>query len=106
MRVEIFADFICPWCGIGVRRFEEALCGFERRDEVEVIRRAFQLNPQAEIGATEPSAAMLARRGHSPEAIEAMAEKIEEIGRASCRERVEVWVLAGLLKNTQTKGLA
>lgn len=83
MRVEIFADFICPWCGIGVRRFEEALCGFERRDEVEVIRRAFQLNPQAEIGATEPSAAMLARRGHSPEAIEAMAEKIEGIARES-----------------------
>lgn len=83
MRIEIFADFICPWCGIGVRRFDQALERFEHRDEVEIVRRAFQLNERAEIGVTEPSAEMLARRGYSPEALETMHSRIEGIAKES-----------------------
>lgn len=81
MRIEIFADFICPWCGIGTRRFADALSRFEHRGEVEIVRRAFQLNEHAELGVTEPSAAMLARRGYAPEAIEGMGAKIEGIAK-------------------------
>ena len=45
MRVEIFSDVVCPWCYIGKRHFEQALESFEHRDEVEVIWRAFELDP-------------------------------------------------------------
>ncbi len=47
MRVEIWSDVVCPWCYIGKRRFEAALAGFPHRDEVEVLWRAFELDPEA-----------------------------------------------------------
>ena len=47
MQVEIWSDIACPWCYIGKRRFEEALAGFEGREEVSVIWRSFELDPQA-----------------------------------------------------------
>ncbi|WP_434445522.1 DsbA family oxidoreductase [Lentzea sp. E54] len=45
MQVEFWADVICPWCYIGKARFEKALAGFEHRDEVTVVHRAFELDP-------------------------------------------------------------
>lgn len=47
MNVEIWSDVVCPWCYIGKRRFERAVERFEHRDEVEVIWRSFELDPQA-----------------------------------------------------------
>lgn len=47
MRVEIFSDVVCPWCAIGKRRFESALRQFEHRGEVDVVWRAFELDPRA-----------------------------------------------------------
>jgi len=47
MLVEIFSDVVCPWCSIGKRRFEAALAGFAHADEVDVVWRAYELDPQA-----------------------------------------------------------
>ena len=47
MQVEIWSDIACPWCYIGKRRFELALVRFERRDEVDVVWRSFELDPGA-----------------------------------------------------------
>jgi predicted DsbA family dithiol-disulfide isomerase len=47
MKVEIWSDVACPFCYIGKRSFEQALEGFEHRDEVEVEWRSFQLDPTA-----------------------------------------------------------
>lgn len=47
MKVEIWSDIACPWCYIGRRRFEKALNQFEYRDQVEVIWRSHQLDPNA-----------------------------------------------------------
>jgi predicted DsbA family dithiol-disulfide isomerase len=47
MRVEIWSDVVCPWCYIGKRRFEAALARFPHADEVEVIWRSFELDPNA-----------------------------------------------------------
>src|ERR1700680_923080 len=47
MNVEIWSDVVCPWCYIGKRRFEAALAGFEHRDEVSVVWRSFQLDPNS-----------------------------------------------------------
>jgi predicted DsbA family dithiol-disulfide isomerase len=44
-RVDIWSDLVCPWCYIGKRRFERALAEFPDRDNVEVVHRAFQLDP-------------------------------------------------------------
>ncbi|MDQ4133041.1 MAG: DsbA family oxidoreductase [Actinomycetota bacterium] len=47
MKIEIWSDVVCPWCYVGKRRFEAALHRFEHRDEVEVVWRAFELDPTA-----------------------------------------------------------
>jgi predicted DsbA family dithiol-disulfide isomerase len=45
MVVEVWGDFICPWCWIGKQRFEAALNLFEQRDSVQIVHRAFRLMP-------------------------------------------------------------
>jgi predicted DsbA family dithiol-disulfide isomerase len=47
VNIEIFSDIVCPWCAIGKRRFEVALGAFAHRDEVDVVWRAFELDPSA-----------------------------------------------------------
>jgi predicted DsbA family dithiol-disulfide isomerase len=47
MQVEIWSDVICPWCYIGKRRFEQALAQFWQRENVSVIWRSFELDPNA-----------------------------------------------------------
>lgn len=45
MRIDIWSDIACPWCYIGLTRFEEALAAFPHRDSVDVHYRTFQLDP-------------------------------------------------------------
>jgi predicted DsbA family dithiol-disulfide isomerase len=47
VKVEIFSDVVCPWCAIGKRRFESALRRFEHGAEIDVVWRAFELDPEA-----------------------------------------------------------
>jgi predicted DsbA family dithiol-disulfide isomerase len=66
LTIEIWSDVACPWCYLGKRRLEEALTRFDRRDEVEVIWRSFQLQPDAprfgEPGAGAPTREYLTAR--------------------------------------------
>ena len=45
LRVDVWSDVVCPWCYIGKRRLEGALARFAHREEVEVVWRAFELDP-------------------------------------------------------------
>lgn len=47
MRVEVWSDIACPWCWVGKRRLEGALSRFAHADRVEVVWRAFELDPAA-----------------------------------------------------------
>jgi predicted DsbA family dithiol-disulfide isomerase len=62
MQVDIFSDVVCPWCAIGKRRFEAALGQFEHADEVEVVWRAFELDPNAPARREGDYADRLARK--------------------------------------------
>jgi len=48
MTVEIWSDVMCPFCYIGKRKFEAALAQFPQREQVEVVWKSFQLNPNLE----------------------------------------------------------
>ena len=66
--VEIWSDVVCPWCYLGKRRFESALARFEHRDDVEVVWRSFELDPNAERNPSATAAERLtAKYGMSPE---------------------------------------
>jgi predicted DsbA family dithiol-disulfide isomerase len=75
LTVEIWSDVACPWCYLGKRRLERALERFERRDEVEVVWRSFQLQPDAprfgEPGAGVPTRDYLLARGYAPDRLAA-----------------------------------
>ncbi len=47
MTIEIWSDVVCPFCYIGKREFERALEGFEQRDNVQVVWKSFELDPNA-----------------------------------------------------------
>lgn len=47
MNIEIWSDFACPFCYIGKKRFEQALAKFPHKEDVQVIFKAYQLNPNA-----------------------------------------------------------
>jgi predicted DsbA family dithiol-disulfide isomerase len=46
VRVDIWSDVVCPWCYIGKRRFSAALADFEHREDVQVVYRSFELDPE------------------------------------------------------------
>lgn len=78
MRIDIWSDLVCPWCYIGKRRLEDALSGFEHRDQVEIVHRSFQLNPSAPAGTTSRRRDMLmAKYGWSLAEAEAMDARME-----------------------------
>jgi protein disulfide-isomerase len=45
MQVEIWSDIMCPFCYIGKRKFEAALEKFPKKNEVEIIWKSYQLDP-------------------------------------------------------------
>jgi predicted DsbA family dithiol-disulfide isomerase len=62
LTVEIWSDIVCPWCYIGKRRFEAALERFAHRDEVSVLWRSFELDPNAPVNPPGTSAERLAEK--------------------------------------------
>jgi predicted DsbA family dithiol-disulfide isomerase len=62
MRVEIWSDVACPWCYIGKARFEKGLAEFPHKEEVEVVFRSFELDPQGPEGESSPVIGMLAKK--------------------------------------------
>ncbi|QOR84500.1 DsbA family oxidoreductase [Geobacillus stearothermophilus] len=47
MKIEVWSDFVCPFCYIGKRRLEQALEQFPHRENVEIVFRSFELDPNA-----------------------------------------------------------
>src|SRR6478735_10705000 len=47
LKLEVWSDIACPWCYVGKRRLESALKQFPHASQVELIWRAFELDPGA-----------------------------------------------------------
>ena len=80
MKVEIFSDIACPFCYIGTRQFAEALEAFPE-DEVEVVWRSFQLDPEAPRRAEGDLLDHLTRKfGISRDEARAMNDRVISMG--------------------------
>lgn len=53
LTVDFWADFVCPWCYLGERRFFLALSQFEHADRVTVRRHPFELDSNSETCGSE-----------------------------------------------------
>lgn len=68
MKIDIWADVVCPFCYLGKRHLEAALADFPGREDVTIHWRSFQLDPSAPTDEHLPTAQMLAKKyGLSPE---------------------------------------
>ncbi|OBZ17355.1 DsbA family oxidoreductase [Bacillus sp. FJAT-26390] len=62
MKVEIWSDYVCPFCYIGKRKFEQALEKFAHKDQIEVVFRSFELDPSADPDSNISTYSMLASK--------------------------------------------
>jgi predicted DsbA family dithiol-disulfide isomerase len=73
MKVEIWSDVVCPWCYIGKRRFEKAMEHFAHHDQVQVVWRSFELDPDAQPQYPDTLDELLAHKLHkTPEQVAAL----------------------------------
>lgn len=47
MKIELWSDYACPYCYIGEKRLEKAMESIKEKNDIEVIFRAFELDPEA-----------------------------------------------------------
>jgi predicted DsbA family dithiol-disulfide isomerase len=81
MQIDLWSDFACPWCALGLYRLDEALRQFAHADEVTVVHRAFELDPGAPARRTQTMTEMLATKyGMSPAQIHAGHERLTSLG--------------------------
>jgi predicted DsbA family dithiol-disulfide isomerase len=84
LRIDIWSDIACPWCYVGKRRLEAALARFPERGSVEVVWRAFELDPSAPrlLDKTVSYAERLARKyGTSTAQAQGMIDRMTNIAR-------------------------
>ena len=83
MRVDVWSDVVCPWCYIGKRRFERALEAFGGKDRIEVVHRAYQLNPAAPKDRTSSRRTyLMAKYGWSDAEADAMDARMQQVAAA------------------------
>lgn len=98
MRIDVWSDIVCPWCYIGKRRLERALEAFPDGGRVQVVHRAFQLNPGAPRGETSSRRAhLMSKYGWSDAQAEAMDARMERVAAA---DGLEYHLPGGVTGNT------
>src|SRR5690625_264044 len=81
MKIDIWSDFVCPWCYIGKRRLEAAVKEFD--GEVELRWHSFQLDPSAPKKGDPDLVGSLAKKyGMSRERAQAMTNQVTTTGAA------------------------
>jgi predicted DsbA family dithiol-disulfide isomerase len=89
LEVEIWSDVVCPWCYIGKRRFERALDSIRSGPEpveVNVVYRAYQLDPTAPVGHSTPVTEAYAKKFGGPERARAI---IDHVTRTAAEDGLE-----------------
>jgi predicted DsbA family dithiol-disulfide isomerase len=85
MKIQVWSDFVCPFCYIGKRRLEQALSQFPHKDQVEVEFKSFELDPNSPVNIDKSIHEILAAKyGMSIEQAkktnEGMAEQAATVG--------------------------
>ncbi len=81
IEVEIWSDFACPFCYIGKRHFELAMEQFEKKGQVRITYRSFELDPQAQKSRTENISQVLAKKyGQSLDWAKKANERVVQMG--------------------------
>jgi len=99
IRIEVWTDIICPWCGLGLHRLHAALARFEHRADVELVHRSFQLDERAAPDKTESVRSMLRKKGFPDGQIDAMTSRVSSL--AASEGLTPYHVLDNIVGSTQ-----
>ena len=82
MEIQVWSDFACPWCVLGLSRLRAACRQFEHGDDVSVVHRSFELHPRApaRVGRTMEEA-VAAKYGIGPAQARAGHNRLKALGR-------------------------
>jgi protein disulfide-isomerase len=82
--IEVWSDFVCPFCYIGKRNLEQALAGFAHVERVQVVHRCYQLDPgAAPAPGADVYATLAVSKGISVEESRLLHAQVTERARAS-----------------------
>lgn len=82
MTVEIWSDFVCPFCYIGKRKFEDALAQFDFNDRIEIVWKSYQLNPDIQTQADKNAIQSLSEaKGISLQEATQMSQYVTEMAK-------------------------
>ena len=68
MKIEVWSDYVCPFCYIGKRKLENALKKTGLGERAEVIFKSYELDPQSPETSGESMVSVLARKYSTTEA--------------------------------------
>lgn len=77
IEVEIWSDYVCPFCYIGKRQLEQAIAATGLTGKVDVKLKAYELDPTTPKDSMEPVHTVLARKyGTTPEKAKEMSQGV------------------------------
>lgn len=80
MKVDIWSEVTCPWCGLGNHRVAKAIERFEHADEVELVHHSFPLSSSFPEGDTfSVREALLRQHGMGGSQAETSTRRIEKL---------------------------
>jgi predicted DsbA family dithiol-disulfide isomerase len=81
MQIDVWSDYACPWCALGLARLNVALGEFEHGEDVTVVHRSFELAPHAPASSPGTAAEAVARKyGMRPEQVRAGHAQLTAFG--------------------------
>jgi predicted DsbA family dithiol-disulfide isomerase len=78
VKVEIWSDVACPWCYVGMARFERAVA--ETGVDVDVVYRSFELDPTVPPGQGPPLVDYLTRKLGDRSRVQAAHARLADAG--------------------------
>jgi predicted DsbA family dithiol-disulfide isomerase len=81
MQIDVWSDYACPWCALGLARLRVALRDFEHGDAVTVVHRSFELQRGAPARGASSMEDVVARKyGLSSEQVRAGHAQLTALG--------------------------
>ena len=85
MKIEIWSDVMCPFCYIGKRNLESALEQFHAKNQIEILWKSYQLDPEMPQVAEETYVQYLVQRKRMPvdqvnEMLSSVTESAKQVG--------------------------
>jgi len=83
MKIEIWSDYVCPFCYIGKRRLEEALEQTGLGEDTEIVFKAFELDPNSpSVSDTLIKESLAKKYGMSVEEAKKMTDNVVDQAKA------------------------